>query len=100
LKHEPDLPIPDCRQIVVRQTRHVAAVEVIRAACRPIEAAENVHQGRLAGAGRPDDGDEFAALNRERDAAQGVHRRAVHGVGFLEIADGDQRDGGHHSIDN
>ena len=39
----------------------------------PVEAAEQVHQGRLAGAGRPDDGHVVARLDPQRHPAQGRH---------------------------
>ena len=75
LEHEPDLRVADARQLVVRQLRHVAAVQQIAAARRPIQAAEDVHERRLARARRPDDGHELAGGDVERDAAEGVHRR-------------------------
>ena len=43
------------------------------AARRPVEAAQDRHQGRFAGTGRPHDGDELAALDREADTAQRMH---------------------------
>jgi hypothetical protein len=48
--------------------------EPVAAAGGTIEAAQDVHQGRLAGAGGADDGQELAALDLQVDAAQGGHR--------------------------
>ena len=44
---------------------------------RRVEPAGEREQGRLAGAGRPHDGDELAGGDREGDAAQGVHGRVA-----------------------
>src|SRR5207249_5735773 len=69
----------------------------IRAGRRTIETSEDVHERRLPGSRRPDDGDELAARDVERDAAEGVHRRALHVVGFREVLDRDQRAATHVS---
>src|SRR5262249_28984201 len=44
LEHESDLLVADRRQLVVGQPRYVAAVQVIAARGRPVEAAEDVHE--------------------------------------------------------
>ena len=51
---------------------HVDAVDPVLAARRDVEAAEDVHQRALAAAGAAHDRDEVAALDAERDAAQGA----------------------------
>ena len=53
---------------------------------RRVEAADQVHQRRLAGARRPHDRDVFAALDCDRDPAQGVDLLLAHHVGLPEIA--------------
>ena len=99
LEHESDLPVADRRQLVVREMRDVAAVQQIASAGRAIEAAQDVHERRLSRAGRSDHGDELAAADVERDAAEGVHRRALHGVGLRDVVRGDQRRVGRaHSV--
>ncbi len=37
------------------------------------QAGDDVERGRLAAAGRPDQGDELAVLDRERDVVDGDH---------------------------
>jgi len=91
LEHEPDLAVANRRQLVVREVGDVTAVEQVASARRAVEAAEDVHERRLAGPGRPDDGDELAPADVEGDAAEGVHRRALHGVGLGDVVRGDQR---------
>ena len=50
----------------------LVAVDRDGARGRAVEAGEDVHQRRLAGAGRAHDGGELPARDLERDAAQGV----------------------------
>ena len=49
---------------------------------RHVEAADDVHQRRLARAGRAHDRDVVAALDRQVDAGEGVHDRARPAVGL------------------
>jgi hypothetical protein len=67
------------------------ASEAIVAAGRPVEAAEDVHQRALARARRAHDGDEFAGLDRERDAVQRMHGLIAHRIGLDQIGRFDQR---------
>jgi hypothetical protein len=46
------------------ELRYVMAGETVTAARRPVEAAEKVHQRRLARTGCTHDGDEFAGIDR------------------------------------
>src|SRR5207248_9430547 len=70
LEDEANLLVADRRQLVVREPRHVAAVQEIRAGRRPIEAAEDMHQRRFARPGGTDDRDELAALDVDRETAE------------------------------
>ena len=88
LKHEANLTVADRRQLVVRKMRHIAAVEQIPAAGRLIQAAEDVHEGRLPRPRGSDDRHEFAAVNLERDATERVHGRRLHGVRLREVVNG------------
>src|SRR5262249_31402329 len=76
-------------ELVVRETAGLDAIERVAAARRLVEAADHVHQRRLAGAGRPHDRDELAGLDVEVDAAQGVHLVRAHAVDLGELADAD-----------
>ena len=70
LEHEADAPAADVGQLRFGQMRHVAALKDVLAAGRPVEAADDVHQGRLARPGRSHDGDEFAAIDGNADPLQ------------------------------
>src|SRR5207245_2768351 len=71
LEDEADLSISDPGQLVVGQRRDVVAVEDVAAGGWLIEAADQVHQGALAGARGPHDGDELALRNVERNSFEG-----------------------------
>src|SRR6266498_1801123 len=55
---------------VCRPARHVATLELDRAGRRPVEAAEHVHERRLAGAAHSDQAHDLARLQLERDGAK------------------------------
>ena len=65
LEDEADLAVADVGELVDVELRDLLAVEAVGAAARRVEAADDVEQGRLAGAGRTDDGDELAGLDLE-----------------------------------
>ncbi len=54
------------------------AVQVVLAGGRRVEAAEHVHQGRLAAAGGAHDGDVVAAADLEVEAGEGAHLFPTH----------------------
>ena len=51
----------------------VTALELDRTARGPVKAAEDIHERRLAGAVRPDQPEDLAAPQLERDVTEGVH---------------------------
>src|SRR5688500_6447036 len=69
LEHEPNFLVPDVRELVLRQLRDVAAVELVDAARRTVQTAGNVHEGRLARSGGTGHGDELARLDLDRHAS-------------------------------
>ena len=74
LEDEADLAAAHARERRASSSvAHVDAVEPVPAARRHVEAADDVHQRRLARARRAHDRDEVAALDGQRDAAQRVH---------------------------
>jgi hypothetical protein len=91
LEHETDPPVTDCRPPIRVEREHVLAGEEVAAGGRPIEQAEQVHQGRLAGSRRPDHRDEVAGVQLEADAAQRVHGGLGHPVFLAEAYRPDQR---------
>src|SRR5690606_9931034 len=58
---------------------------------RPIEAAEEIHQRRFAGAAGAHEGDEFALVDIERDTADGVNGNFPRFVDFVDVLDLDNR---------
>jgi hypothetical protein len=86
LEHEADLPIADGGAGVGRQLGDGCARQPIGALRRPIEAAEDVHERRLARPGGAHDGDELAARDVERHAAQGLHLDVAEPVDLPQVA--------------
>jgi hypothetical protein len=72
LEDEADFLVADAGELVVVELGDVVAVEPVLALGGRVEAADQVHQGGLAGAGGAHDGDVLVVLDAERDAAQGV----------------------------
>src|SRR5579862_2732025 len=70
LKDEADLLAPQPRQFALARSFHALTVELDRALVRAIETAEEVEQGRLAGAGTPDDCHELSGGELQIDAVQ------------------------------
>jgi hypothetical protein len=87
LEDEPDLLVANGSQVVLRELGDVSAVELVDAAARPIQAADDVHERGLAGAGGPGDGDELAGLDREGHAAQGADLVVAHSVDLRQVLD-------------
>jgi hypothetical protein len=91
LEDEPDPAVADHRQLVVLEIANVDAVQQVAAPGRDIEAAEDVHQGRLAAAGGAHDRDEVALADAEGDAAEGVDDLRSHRVRLGHPLERDQR---------
>ncbi len=70
LKHEADGFLAQIGALGVGHFEEIAAVDMNGAGGGRREAAENVEQRRFAGAAGTDDGEKFAARDRETDAAQ------------------------------
>src|SRR4051794_8723156 len=87
LKNEAKLAISQVRLLRAVKRLDVDAVEQIAAARWLIEAAENIHEGRLARTGRTADGDEFAGVDRDGHAAQSMYAAGALAVDFLDTID-------------
>ena len=77
LEDEADALAAEARAIRLVEPGDVDALEEVAAAGRPVEAAEDRHQRRLARARGAHDGDELARFDGEADAAQRVHLDVV-----------------------
>ena len=73
LKNESELAVAHVRQFVAAQGGNILAIEKIAAGRRPIEAAENIHQGRFARAARAHQRDEFASPDLDGNTADRMH---------------------------
>src|SRR3990172_6545205 len=94
LEDEPDLPIPKRSPFVGRDLGDVLFSEKVATARRPIETAEDVHQGGFPRARGSDDGDELPVLDLEAHPPKGFHLDLADGVGLLQVAYRDLRHSG------
>src|SRR6187401_1805345 len=85
LEDEPDLLVADAGELVVVHLAHLLVVQQVGALGRRVEAADQVHQRRLAGAGRTHDRDVLAAADLDVHAAQGVHFLFAHHVRLPQV---------------
>src|SRR5262249_55485104 len=79
------------RQLPVGQLADVDPVQQVRAGGGDVEAADDVHQRRLARAGRAHDGHVVAAIEAQRDPAQGVHGGLAFAIHLAHVADLEDR---------
>src|SRR5450830_567325 len=78
LEHEAECLAPQPGQFIGVQAGHVLAGKVIAAITGPVQATQQMHQGRLARAGSAHDSHKFTGRDRQADAAQHFHgRRAI-----------------------
>ena len=89
LEDEADEDVAHVRELVLVEGLHVVAGQPEDAGRRHVEAAEDVHERRLARARRPGDGDELVLLDAQRDVAQGDD---LGGAGAVDLAHVDQLD--------
>src|SRR5215216_2217574 len=73
LEDEPDEIAAGACQLSVSQPRDVAPVERVGAGGRPVQKADEVHQGALAAPGRPHYGDPLAGLDVHVHPGQCLH---------------------------
>src|SRR5258705_11967468 len=91
LEHEADLRVAHVREVARRERRHVVPVQEVASGGRPIEAAEQMHERRLAGARRASERDELARRDIQRDAAQRLHLQLAEVVAFRQVTNRDDR---------
>ena len=90
LEHEAEVVAPEQRALIAGQPGDIDAVETVAAGGRPVEAADDVHGGGLAGARGPHDGDELAARDRQIDAGKGTDQAAALAIVPLDTGEGDE----------
>ncbi len=74
LEHNPDMAPAQPRQPVLVERRQILPGDDNSPGARPLDAGDNHHQARFAGPRRPDQRDRLARHDRQRHAAQNVHR--------------------------
>ncbi len=74
LEHEADRLVADPGALFGRQVANRLALQLVLARVRPVEQAENVHQGGLARPGCADHGDKLALVNLEIHIAKDMQR--------------------------
>ena len=85
LEDEADFFITDFGEIVVVEPGNVDTIKEVIAACWRVEAADDIHQGRFARAGRPHDRDVFVLLHADHNAAQSIDELLPHLVNLLDV---------------
>src|SRR5258706_4507285 len=91
LKHEADVLVANRRQLVVVEMRDIAAAEHVDTARRAIEASQNVHERRLAGARRSDDRHELPGVDLEREAVERLHAHVAEVIRLREVTKRNER---------
>src|SRR3989441_139101 len=80
LEDEPDFLVADARQLVVGEVAHLLAVEPVLARGGSVEAADEVHEGRLPRSRRAHHGHVLVLADLEAHAPQRAHDLAAHVV--------------------
>ncbi len=94
LEHEADGLVAILRERIGAHAAELVALDPERAGGRGVERADQVHEGRLAGAGMAGYGEIFAARNIDIDALQRADHAVAHPVGLGEIMRRDLRRSG------
>src|SRR5690349_4318268 len=80
LEDETQLAVPNPRPLRLRQPSDLLTTQQVLSTAGGIEAAEDVHEGGLAGTRRPHHGDIVASINPQADASQRVDHLSGHMV--------------------
>src|SRR5437899_1502857 len=81
-KDEADLAIANGREVVIVELGDIGAVEHVATGGGDVEAADDVHERRLARSARAHDGDELTAFDQQVDAPQRLNLDPAHAVGL------------------
>ena len=77
--------VSDSGQLVLRHVRGVHPLNQVLSLRRHIEGTDDVHEGRLSGAGLADDGDELTMIDVHADAVVRMHLLGAHLVDFVNV---------------
>src|SRR5450432_398275 len=95
LEHEPDLLAAQLRPLVPRERAGVHAIQHVTTGGGPIQAADHVHEGRFARAGRPHHRHQLTLVDAQAHPAQRVHDHVAEIVGPGQVRNLDERHPGH-----
>ena len=87
LEDEPDLLVARPREGIVVEAGDLLPVKLVGALRRAVEAAEDVHERRLARAGRPHQSGELALVDIRRDAVERGELLAADVIDFLDAVE-------------
>ena len=85
LEDEADAPAAQDGQLEVGERRDVGVADPCAAGGRGIQPRHDVHEGRLAGSGRPHDRGELPATDADAHVVEGAHRAVAPAVGLGEV---------------
>jgi hypothetical protein len=85
LEDESELLISQIGELILAQAVDTNAIEVVAAFGRNVEASEDVHERRFAGARRSHDGDHLACIDCQIDPTQREHFVRAHRVDLLDV---------------
>src|SRR6218665_2063937 len=91
LEDETDAAVAHLSQRGLTQLSDVVTAETVCAAGEHVEASEDVHQRGLSRTGRAHDGEVFAFIDAQIDAAQGFELDVARSVGLPRIDEFDHR---------
>src|SRR4051812_37543797 len=91
LEDEPDVTGAPGGELPAGELVDAVAADLYRAFARRVESTHQVQQRRLAGAGRPHEGEKVTLRDVERDALQDVDALVRAVVDLVQIPDGNQR---------
>ena len=91
LKDKTNLAIPDDSQFFLAELRHLNTLQQISSAGRLIQAAHNIHEGRLPTAARSHDRGELSAFNLGGYATERVDAGLTQIVVLVHVLDLDKR---------
>src|SRR5512132_3642814 len=91
LEDEADVATPELRDLVVVQLTESRAGDRHVPRRGPVERGEDVHEGRLAGAGRPHHGRQLLPLDIQRDPAERINGSVALAVAASDLMRSDDR---------
>src|SRR4051812_34863777 len=85
LENKPDFLVANLSELIAIQFRNVHTVQEETSARRSIEAAHDIHQGRLARTTGTHDRHEFSGLDLQRNIPHGMHRYIARLIGLRDV---------------